>query len=344
MVACGAPLDTALQPLRLQADLDLHRAVGAVRPHPLASVGEIEHVVQLQTVVHGCVGCIPFADQFVRLVHAEMVLVAVEALVVPLRPARVLVLLGILGGLLLPSLRRLAGLDRLVLLLRVALLGHRHNRGVNDLTPARDVALSFEMLAEALKQLVDQPGLRQRLAKQPDRGGIRHRVLKFQTEKAHERHAVADQVLGLLIREIVQRLQHHDLELQDRVIGLAASVTPALLALRLHHRLDVSAEILPSHDLLDRFQRIALGADRLQSALNIEKALLPHDSLAPSAHYRVPPTESDSSGSGERNFSRCPILTKSDTSGPIELKEPAYRVKVALDRLDVDAYGKKMPL
>jgi membrane fusion protein len=38
------------------------------------------------------------------------------------------------------------------------------------------------------------------------------------------------------------------------------------------------------------------------------------------------------------------ILTKSDTSVPIELKEPAYRVKVALDRLDVDAYGKKMPL
>jgi len=38
------------------------------------------------------------------------------------------------------------------------------------------------------------------------------------------------------------------------------------------------------------------------------------------------------------------ILTKSDNSGPIELKEPAYRVKVALDRLDIDAYGKKMPL
>src|SRR4051794_15430809 len=41
-------------------------------------------------------------------------LVAVEALVVLLCPARVLVLLGILGGLLLPSLRRLAGLDRFV--------------------------------------------------------------------------------------------------------------------------------------------------------------------------------------------------------------------------------------
>src|SRR5205823_1768344 len=39
--------------------------------------------------------------------------------------------------------------------------------------------------------------------------------------------------------------------------------------------------------LLDRLQRITLGADRLQPALNIEKALLPHDSLPPSAHYRV---------------------------------------------------------
>src|SRR5262249_2693302 len=57
----------------------------------------------------------------------------------------------------------------------------------------------------------------------------------------------------------------------------------ALLGLRLRHGLDVSTEILPWHDLLDRFQRIAQSADRLQPALNIEKALLPHDPLAPSA-------------------------------------------------------------
>jgi hypothetical protein len=55
---------------------------------------------------------------------------------------------------------------------------------LNDLAPARNIALSLKMLAEALKQLVDQPSLRQRLAKQPDRGGIRHRVLELQIEKA----------------------------------------------------------------------------------------------------------------------------------------------------------------
>src|SRR5262245_64522025 len=62
----------------------------------------------------------------------------------------------------------------------------------------------------------------------------------------------------------------------------------SLLGLRLGHALDVSAEILPPHDLLDRFQRITFGADRLKPALNIEKARLPHDSLAPSAHGPLP--------------------------------------------------------
>src|SRR5262249_10722027 len=58
----------------------------------------------------------------------------------------------------------------------------------------------------------------------------------------------------------------------------------ALLGLRLGHALDVSAEVLPPHDILGRCQRIALCAYRLKPALNIEKARLPHDSLARSAH------------------------------------------------------------
>ena len=44
-----------------------------------------------------------------------------------------------------------------------------------------------------------------------------------------------------------------------------------------------------------------------------------------------------------KNISQT-ILTKSDTSGPIELKEPAYRVTAALERPDIDAYGKRIPL
>jgi membrane fusion protein len=38
------------------------------------------------------------------------------------------------------------------------------------------------------------------------------------------------------------------------------------------------------------------------------------------------------------------ILTGSDAFGPLTLKEPAYRVTAALDRPDINAYGKRIPL
>src|SRR4029077_1853171 len=46
-----APVDTALKALRLQVRLNLRRTVSAVRPDPLAGIEEIEHSVQLLTVV-----------------------------------------------------------------------------------------------------------------------------------------------------------------------------------------------------------------------------------------------------------------------------------------------------
>ena len=38
------------------------------------------------------------------------------------------------------------------------------------------------------------------------------------------------------------------------------------------------------------------------------------------------------------------ILTGNEATGPITLKEPAYRVTVLPERPDIDAYGRKMPL
>ncbi|MBH5401625.1 HlyD family efflux transporter periplasmic adaptor subunit [Bradyrhizobium sp. CNPSo 4010] len=38
------------------------------------------------------------------------------------------------------------------------------------------------------------------------------------------------------------------------------------------------------------------------------------------------------------------ILTGADASGPIAPKEPVYKVSAALDRADIDAYGKRIPL
>ncbi len=84
-------------------------------------------------------------------VGIDVVLIAKEAFAVLLGPARILVLLPVFRGLPRPILGRLARLDRFVLLARVALLGHRYDGRVDHLTTARNIALGFQMLAEAFE-------------------------------------------------------------------------------------------------------------------------------------------------------------------------------------------------
>jgi hypothetical protein len=68
----------------------------------------------------------------------HVVLVAVETLVVLLGPARVLVLLPVFRRVLLPRLRRLAGLHVVILVTAIALFGNRHDGGIaRRLSPQR---------------------------------------------------------------------------------------------------------------------------------------------------------------------------------------------------------------
>ena len=60
--------------------------------------------------------------------------------------------------------------------------------------------------------------------------------------------------------------------------------------------------------------------------------------------YEAFPYQQFGAYSGQVSKVSQTILTKADASGPIELKEPAYKVTAVLDRPDIDAYGKKIPL
>jgi hypothetical protein len=57
------------------------------------------------------------------------------------------------------------------------------------------------------------------LPKQPDRFGVGNLVAEPQPEEAHEGKPVLDLKLGLIVRETVERLQHHDLEHHHRIKG-----------------------------------------------------------------------------------------------------------------------------
>ncbi len=50
------------------------------------------------------------------------------------------------------------GFDGVVLITRITLLGYRHDRRIDHLPAARDVALGFQVLVEALEQFLDQAG------------------------------------------------------------------------------------------------------------------------------------------------------------------------------------------
>src|SRR5580704_16033817 len=76
-------------------------------------------------------------DQLVLGIRIHVVLVAVEALAVLLGPARVLVLLPVPRRVLHPRLRRLASLHLVILVAAIALLGNRHDRGINHLAATR---------------------------------------------------------------------------------------------------------------------------------------------------------------------------------------------------------------
>ena len=273
MVAGAAAMDAALVALGLKLGFDLCRPVGAVGPHLAAGVGLIQYLIELLAVVNGGVGLGITADELVLTVDADVVLVAVEGLLVLLGPTRVFIFLRILGRFFLPPFGRLARLDRLVLLAAVVLLGRADNGGVYDLAPTRNVALGIEMAMKTVKQLLDHAGIGQRLAKQPHRGRVGHGIFQAESKKAHEREAIADKVFHVFIGQIVERLQHQDLEHQHGVEGLATGLALPLFAREPDYRLDLATEALEGNDRLKRLQRIALGANCLETLVEIVKPI-----------------------------------------------------------------------
>src|SRR4029453_3971440 len=100
-----------------------------------------------------------------------------------LRPAGVTVLLAQLGRLLLPRRRRPPSLHGFVFVTAVALLRHRHDRGIHHLTATGHVTVRRKMLVEALEYLLNPPSLGKLLAEQPQRGRVRNAVLDAQPQK-----------------------------------------------------------------------------------------------------------------------------------------------------------------
>src|SRR3954466_7708898 len=145
---------------------------------------------------------------------------------------------------------------------------------------------------EGIEQRLDETRLGEPLAIPPNCRHVRDPILEAQSQEAHEREPVADLILDLVVREIVERLQNQCLKDDDLVPRLASgSVLPLLVRLA-PNRAQLRAEILPGHNLVQENQRILLGIETAIALVKVEEAKLTHSCPSLLNQQAAPPSKS----------------------------------------------------
>jgi hypothetical protein len=98
-----------------------------------------------------------------------------------------------------------------------------HNRRIDDLPAHRQIAVLTQHRAEPREGAGKGATAGQLLAVEPDRLGVRHRIVQRQADEAHEGEPVAQLISGLVVGQGVERLQDQHPEHQHRVIGWASA-------------------------------------------------------------------------------------------------------------------------
>ena len=147
----------------------------------------------------------------------------------------------------------------------------RHQARVEDLTRHGEIAAFLQPRVKYREQLRDRSGFAEQLAEQPDRRRVRRLVRKSHVEEAHERQPVADLELRLVVGEVVERLQHQDLEHQHAIVRRAPAAGPVVAVQRL---LQPVAERLERHDLLQSNQRVTRFRQRRIPIVEIKEPRL----------------------------------------------------------------------
>jgi len=232
----------------------LLRAVGRIGPDGTPTVLFVEQFIEYPAVEDCRVGYRMASDPLVFLVDVEVVLVTVMALAVFLGPAGIKILLALLVQLCFPFFGHLALLDVRVLLAPVTVPRHVHQAGIDDLPTFGQKSGQPQLLIEGIKQLFHHSMTGQLFPEQPEGLGVGYAIFRRKPQKPLERQAIGHLKLSLVVRQVVQRLQHPHLEHPHWIPRLAAHIAfTGLLVDFLQQRL----EGVPVHDLVQSRQGIA---------------------------------------------------------------------------------------
>lgn len=198
---------------RFEHFASLSARVGFVGVDFCCCVGQIEHLIEMLSVMLAGRAGGHLSDEAVFVVNADAELVAKIALAVLFGVSGIHVLLPALG--LAPAFRLLALIELRLVFFAQVLLGGRHQGGINGLSASGDVAMAVQLCIHALEQGHCSINT-QALSKAPDGVSVGHVHALLQQAKALVAHAIEQLVLHLLIRQVVQAFQdqhtHHDLD------------------------------------------------------------------------------------------------------------------------------------
>src|SRR6202171_4466510 len=193
------------------------RSVSGVRPDAARRVGLVEKsIAQTAALIGGGVRRAPFANEAETAIERDVVLIAEDrnrhidgrhrAILARLGlgvfdcPARVAILLAELRGLVFPVVGDAPVLDRLLLVLGVALTRSGDQARIDDLARHGEVTGLPKRRIEALEQWPDGAGLREFLPEQPNRPGVGDAIRQSKSEKTHEGQPIIDQEFGAFVR------------------------------------------------------------------------------------------------------------------------------------------------
>ncbi len=131
-VARALVMHAAVIALVVQVTLGVLRPIGAVGPDGCVSIAGIDQLTQDSAVMDRSIGSLIAADEWVLVIDSAAVLVAVIAVGVLFRPARLAVFLAQLLGLVLPVWRDFARIDQLGFFPAVTLPRRRHDRRIDN--------------------------------------------------------------------------------------------------------------------------------------------------------------------------------------------------------------------
>ena len=116
---------------------------------------------------------------------------------------------------------------------RVALLGSRNQRGIDDLPAHREIAALRSWRSKASNSTSIAPASVSRLAEQPDRVCIRRRSAQIEAQEAQPAQPVPDQILDARIGYIVLRRQDQYLEHHHQSYGGRPPFAPSRIGQRI---------------------------------------------------------------------------------------------------------------